>query len=274
MHAISVRGLNKTFAGRRALHDINLELRGGEMVALIGPSGSGKSTLLRHLAGFVEGDRDGSEVQLLGELIQRDGRLARHIRRARSHVGFVFQQFNLVGRLSLLTNVLAGHLYRIPTSRALLRWFTADERAAGMAALAQVGIDDYAFQRASTLSGGQQQRAAIARALVQDARIVLADEPIASLDPESSRKVMEILSRINREQGRTVLVSLHQVDTAIRYCDRVIAMRQGRIVFDGLPTQLDEGFLAELYGGDPETAFASPAALPERREPAAIQAAA
>lgn len=256
-HAIRVSGLTKTFGSRRALDEVSLALAPGEMVALIGASGSGKSTLLRHLSGFVAGDC--GEIGICGETVQKDGRIARNVRGLRSHIGFVFQQFNLVGRLTLLTNVLTGQLHRVPTHRSLLRIFTRQERETGLRALAEVGLERHAFQRASTLSGGQQQRAAIARALVQGARVVLADEPIASLDPESSRKVMEILARVNREHGCAVLVSLHQVDIALRYCPRVIAMRDGRIVYDGPAAQLSPTFLNELYCCEPDAVSTCPA---------------
>jgi phosphonate transport system ATP-binding protein len=252
MQAISVTGLRKTFGKRKALDGIDLVIAPGEIVALIGASGSGKSTLLRHLSGFIAGDKDGGEVRIMGELIQKNGRIADDVRRVRSQIGFVFQQFNLVGRLTLLTNVLTGQLHRIPNHRSLLKLFSRQERELGLNALAEVGMGEHAFQRASTLSGGQQQRAAIARALVQGARVVLADEPIASLDPESSRKVMEILTRVNRDHGCAVLVSLHQVDVALRYCPRIVAMRDGRIVFDGPVEQISAEFLRELYCCDPE----------------------
>ncbi|MBI5786694.1 MAG: phosphonate ABC transporter ATP-binding protein [Rhodocyclales bacterium] len=263
MHAIHVSGLTKTFGSRRALDDVSLTIAPGEMVALIGASGSGKSTLLRHLSGFVAGDC--GEICICGEAVQNGGRIARNVRDLRSHIGFIFQQFNLVGRLTLLTNVLTGQLHRIPTHRSLLRIFTRKERDLGLQALAEVGMERYAFQRASTLSGGQQQRAAIARALVQGAKVVLADEPIASLDPESSRKVMEILARVNREHGCAVLVSLHQVDVALRYCPRVVAMRDGRVVYDGPAAGLSPEFLKDLYCCDPEAASAGapPAGAPE-----------
>jgi phosphonate transport system ATP-binding protein len=163
-------------------------------------------------------------------------------------VGFVFQQFNLVGRLTVMTNVLLGQLPRIPTWRSLFARFTHEEKSEAWRAMRSVGIEGIAWQRASTLSGGQQQRVAIARALVQHARIILADEPIASLDPESARNVMEILSRINREKGITVLVSLHQVQFARRYCTRTVALRQGEVVYDGPSAALDAGMLRKLYG--------------------------
>ena len=246
-HAIEVRGLSKSFrADRKALDDVTLHVAPGEMVALLGASGSGKSTLLRHVAGFVTGDA--GEILVNGRSIQRQGRLAGNVRKVRAEIGFVFQQFNLVGRLPVITNVLVGMLTRIPAWRSLFRLFKADEVQAGLDALAQVGIDDYAFQRASTLSGGQQQRAAIARTLVQNAKVILADEPIASLDPESSRRVMALLSQINRTRKVAVVVSLHQVDVAMRYCPRVVALRQGKVVYDGPSATLTPGMLRDLYG--------------------------
>ena len=246
-HAIEVRGLSKSFrADRKALDDVTLHVAPGEMVALLGASGSGKSTLLRHVAGFVTGDA--GEILVNGRSIQRQGRLAGNVRKVRAEIGFVFQQFNLVGRLPVITNVLVGMLTRIPAWRSLFRLFKADEVQAGLDALAQVGIDDYAFQRASTLSGGQQQRAAIARTLVQNAKVILADEPIASLDPESSRRVMTLLSQINRTRKVAVVVSLHQVDVAMRYCPRVVALRQGKVVYDGPSAALTPGMLRDLYG--------------------------
>lgn len=254
MPAIQVSGLTKTYGGHRALDEVSLTIASGEMVALIGASGSGKSTLLRHLSGFVAGDC--GAVTVCGGTVQRDGCIARNVRELRSQVGFVFQQFNLVGRLTVLTNVLTGQLHRIPTHRSLFRLFTRKEREMGLAALAEVGMEKRAFQRASTLSGGQQQRAAIARALVQGAKVVLADEPIASLDPESSRKVMDMLARVNRDHGCAVLVSLHQVDVALRYCPRVIAMRDGRVVYDGAAAGLSPEFLNDLYRSEPESACA------------------
>jgi phosphonate transport system ATP-binding protein len=247
---LSIRQLDKHFAnGRHALRDINLQVQAGEMVALIGASGSGKSTLLRHVAGLLLGD-SGSEslIEIDGRPVQRRGRIDRDIRQLRAQVGFVFQQFNLVARLPVLVNVLVGSLHRISWWRGWTRVFPKAERALALDALARVGIADCQAQRASTLSGGQQQRAAIARTLVQGANVVLADEPIASLDPESSRNVMEILARINREDQCTVIVSLHQVDIAIRYCPRVVALHQGQVVYDGPSSELTPALLRELYG--------------------------
>lgn len=248
--ALRITNLNKHFGnGKHALRNINLQIGQGEMVALIGASGSGKSTLLRHVAGLMTADDSSdSAIEVNGQCVQRRGRIQSDIRTIRSQVGFVFQQFNLVDRLPVLVNVLVGGLHRMPWWRGLMRWFNTQERAMALDALSRVGIMECHAQRASTLSGGQQQRAAIARTLVQGARVVLADEPIASLDPESSRKVMEILSRINREDGSTVVVSLHQVDMALRYCPRVIALHQGQVVYDGPSANLSTALLRELYG--------------------------
>lgn len=248
--ALRVQNLSKRFPnGKLALDQINLDIRAGEMVALIGASGSGKSTLLRHVAGLMAADgTPGSVIEVAGCCVQREGRIQRDVRRIRSQVGFVFQQFNLVDRLPVLVNVLVGRLHAMPWWRSWTRWFNAQERALALDALARVGIAECQAQRASTLSGGQQQRAAIARTLVQGAKVVLADEPIASLDPEASRKVMEILARINREDGSTVVVSLHQVDMALRYCPRVVALHQGRVVYDGPSRELTPALLRSLYG--------------------------
>ena len=198
--ALRIQKLNKHFAnGKHALRDIDLNIADGEMVALIGASGSGKSTLLRMVAGLLAADAGpGSVIEVNGHCVQKEGRIVSDIRTIRSQVGFVFQQFNLVDRLPVLVNVLVGRLHAMPWLRGVMGWFNAQERSAALAALERVGILDCHSQRASTLSGGQQQRAAIARTLVQGAKLVLADEPIASLDPESSRKVMEILSTIQR----------------------------------------------------------------------------
>ncbi len=272
--AIAIDGLSKTFGSARALDRISLQVAEGEMVALIGASGSGKSTLLRHISGLLAADKDGGSVRVIGSTVQSGGHIAHAVRRVRRDVGVVFQQFNLVGRLTVLTNVLVGRLGAIPAWRGLLGLFSTAERRDALRALARVGIAERAHQRASTLSGGQQQRAAIARALVQKARIILADEPIASLDPESARRVMETLAEINREDGITVVVSLHQVGFALRYCGRVVALEQGRVVYDGPAAQLSFERLRAIYGSDSELDFSDaevildrPAARAGVREP-------
>ena len=255
--AIEIRNVSKTFSRCKALQDVSLNVDSGEMVALIGASGSGKSTLLRHISGFVAADA--GEIVVLGRCIQRGGRIASNVRSLRAEIGFVFQQFNLVGRLPVITNVLTGLLFRNNLWRSLLMRFSVGERQEALNALIAVGIEHTAWQRAATLSGGQQQRAALARCLVQGAKVVLADEPIASLDPESARNVMELLAAMNRKHGCTVVVSLHQVEFAFRYCARTVALHQGRVVYDGPSSALTPQLLGELYGADAEQLFTMPA---------------
>lgn len=263
--AIKICGLSKTYPCCKALDDVSLAIADGEMVALIGASGSGKSTLMRHLGGFVAGDADSGEVRVNGRCVQQGGRIARDIRRIRAGIGMVFQQFNLVGRMPVLTNVLVGLLHKTSLWRSLFKRFSISQRQQAMEALMAVGIEQFAWQRAATLSGGQQQRAALARCLVQGARVILADEPIASLDPESARNVMELLAEMNRRYGCTVLVSLHQVDFAIRFCPRTIAMRAGRIIYDGPSSALTPVFLRQLYGAAVEELFAEDASATDSR---------
>lgn len=252
---LSVSRATRTFGSRRALDEVSLSVRAGEMVALIGPSGSGKSTLLRAIGGLTALDAGPGRIEVFGETVQANGRLSRRVREIRRRIGVVFQQFNLVGRLSLFTNVALGAIGRIGPWRGLTGSWPASVRAAAMAALARVGVADYAGQRANTLSGGQQQRGAIARALVQEAEIVLADEPVASLDPVSARRVLEILRDLNVSDGLTLVVVLHQVDYALRYCRRVAALKAGRLVYDGPPAGLTRERLIEIYGAEFEDVF-------------------
>jgi phosphonate transport system ATP-binding protein len=251
----SVHAVSKTFGARRALDDVSLTVRQGEMIALIGPSGSGKSTLLRSLTGFNVIDPGEGRVEVFGEPMQARGRVSDRVRLLRARVGFIFQQFNLVGRLTLYANVCLGMLGRIGFWRGMLGLWPEPEKRAAMAALQRVGVADYAGQKASTLSGGQQQRGAIARVLVQKAEVVLADEPVASLDPVSARKVMELLSDLNRIDGLAVVVTLHQVDYALRYCPRVVALKAGKVVYDGPSVGLDKTILVDIYGPEIQEVF-------------------
>jgi phosphonate transport system ATP-binding protein len=252
---LSIRKASKSFGERRALDGVSVEVRKGEMIALIGPSGSGKSTLLRSISGLQTIDPGEGVIEAFGARVQEHGRISSGVRKTRTRIGFIFQQFNLVGRLSLFTNVALGSLGRIEGWRGFLGLWPAETKTAAMTALARVGVADYASQRANTLSGGQQQRGAIARALVQKAKIVLADEPVASLDPVAARKVMESLRDLNREDGLTVIVTLHQVDYALRYCERVIALKAGRIVYDGPAGGLKTEQLIDIYGPEFEDVF-------------------
>jgi phosphonate transport system ATP-binding protein len=256
---IDVRRVSKSFArGVRVLDDITFSVGPREMVALIGASGSGKSTLIRALAGLVaiEGarhdhgqDRAGS-IAIFGRAIQRDGRIARGAKELRARVGVIFQQFNLVPRLSVLTNVCLGLLGQMPFVRGTLGNFTMDEKRRAMQALGRVGMTEHALKRGSELSGGQQQRAAIARTLVQGAELLIADEPIASLDPASARRVMDILADMNERDGITILVSLHQVEYALTYCPRTIALQAGKVVYDGPSDALTPALLGSIYGAE------------------------
>jgi phosphonate transport system ATP-binding protein len=254
--AIDIQSLKKSFHHRFskkpdsiALNEINLTIQPGEMVALIGASGSGKSTLIRHISGLVLADKHShSCIQVNGQTVQQAGALSSNVRDLRAQVSLIFQQFNLVGRLPVITNVLTGMLHRLPLWRTLLQYFKVEEQQLALQALDRVGILHCAQQRASTLSGGQSQRAAIARAIVQKAKIILADEPIASLDPESSRVVMELLTEMNQKDQCTVVVALHQINIAKKYCTRTIALRGGSVVFDGPTNQLTPQLLRDLYG--------------------------
>lgn len=251
----TVRDVSKTYGARKALNGVSVEVGAGEMVALIGPSGSGKSTLLRSITGLVAIDGGAGTIQVFGETVQKNGRVTGAISDARRRLGMIFQQFNLVGRLSLFSNVMLGALGRLPGWRGLIGLWPDEDKGKAMAALHRVGVADYAAQRANTLSGGQQQRGAIARAIVQGARAILADEPVASLDPVSARKVMELLVELNRRDGMGVIVTLHQVDYAIRYCQRVVALKAGRVVYDGPSSGLHREQLIEIYGPEFEDAF-------------------
>jgi phosphonate transport system ATP-binding protein len=258
--AIEVIGVAKSFRfGAPVLQDIGFTIERGEMVALIGASGSGKSTLIRAIAGLINVDRPAisgnGQIRVLGEPIQQDGRICASASRLRACVGIIFQQFNLVPRLSVLTNVCLGFLGQIPRWRGTLARFRRPEKQRAMKALARVAIAEHALKRGSELSGGQQQRAAIARTLVQGASVLIADEPIASLDPKAARRVMDILAELNCDDKITVLVSLHQVEYALSYCRRTIALRDGRVVYDGPSNALTPNFLSELYGAESEELF-------------------
>ena len=261
---IDVRRVSKSFErGVRVLDDVSFSVRRGEMVALIGASGSGKSTLIRALAGLVAIEKPPANgtavgagtIDIFGQPIQRDGRIARGAKDLRVRTGVIFQQFNLVPRLSVLTNVCLGLLGRMPFVQGTLGHFTADEKRRAIHALSRVGIAEHALKRGSELSGGQQQRAAIARTLVQGAELIIADEPIASLDPRSARRVMDVLADMNRRDGLTVLVSLHQVEYAVKYCSRIIALKAGAIAYDGPTNALTPAMLSDIYGAEQSELF-------------------
>ncbi len=229
--------------GLRALDSVSLAVEPGEFVVIVGLSGAGKSTLLRAVNGLVPVT---GSVQVAGQEVV--GASRRELRELRSHVGMIFQTFNLVNRSSVIGNVLMGRLSRVSRWRSFLGlWPEADVEAA-FQALERVGIVEKAYQRASHLSGGQQQRVGIARALAQEPTVLLADEPVASLDPVTSHMVMRDLQRINRELGITTLVNLHFLDLARAYGKRLIGLRAGELVFDGDIADVDDGVFREIYG--------------------------
>ena len=241
---LRIEGLTKRFGGKAAVDNVTLSIPRGEMVGVIGRSGAGKSTLLRMLNRLS----DPSEGRLLSG--ERDVTALRGaaLRGWRRDTAMIFQQFNLVGRLDVLTNVLLGRLNHRSAALTLVKSFSQDDKIRAIAALERLDMGHLLAQRAETLSGGQQQRVAIARALVQEPQIILADEPIASLDPRNCQIVMDALFRINREDGITVISNLHHLDIAAKYCDRLIGMTAGKVVFDGPPHALTSEIAAELYG--------------------------
>jgi phosphonate transport system ATP-binding protein len=242
---IHVRGLRKDYpGGPRALDAVDLDIGPGEFVALIGPSGAGKSTLLRCLNGLVT--PTAGEVRIGDEAVT--GASPEALRRVRARIGFVFQQFNLLRRLTVLENTLLGRLAHASRWRSLVGWFEPAEVAKARAILVRVGLDGLAGRRVDTLSGGQQQRVAIARALLQGPAVVLADEPMSSLDPALAHTVMEFLRRINEEDGITVVASLHVLELAQAYGRRVVGLHRGRVVHDGPPESLDAAATARIFG--------------------------
>jgi phosphonate transport system ATP-binding protein len=245
---LQLEGLTRRFGANTAVDGVSLSVPAGQMVGVIGRSGAGKSTLLRMVNRLTEpsGGRiihEGTDVTALQGQALRDWR---------TDCAMIFQQFNLVQRLDVLTNVLVGRLNHRrgfgATVATLFKRFSAGERAMALQALARFDLADQALQRADTLSGGQQQRVAIARALMQQPKLILADEPIASLDPRNAQVVMDALRDVNKRDGITVLCNLHHLETARHYCDRIVAMQKGRVMFDGTPAALTAARVRDIYG--------------------------
>jgi phosphonate transport system ATP-binding protein len=287
---VELRGLAKRYpGGTQALIDVSLDLHTGEFITIIGRSGAGKSTLLRCLNRMIA-PTEGRYLLRGRDVSHATGR---HLREVRQHVGMIFQQFNLVGRLTVLENVIAGRLrfmrfdWRNPSLAALFthpaslfRWFRRTEQYVAFECLRELGIEQLAFRRADTLSGGQQQRVAIARVMAQQPDLILADEPIASLDPRSAMQVMDGLRTLHQNYRVPVMVNLHQVDVAVKYATRVIGISHGRVVFDGPPETLEEADINAIYDGKPQyqqttakgeadeadTAFTAPATAQRVRE--------
>lgn len=239
-----LKNVTRSFGSKIAVNSVTCDIPQGQMVGIIGRSGAGKSTLLRMINRLV----DPSSGSIRFGDVEVSTLKGAALRNWQRDCAMIFQQFNLVPRLDVLTNVLLGRLNHRSTALSILNMFTREERIMAIAALERLGIEQTALQQAGTLSGGQQQRVAIARALVQQPKMLLADEPIASLDPLNAKIVMDALRDINEREGITVITNLHTLDTARNYCERIIGMAHGRVVFDGPPDQLTAEAVSELYG--------------------------
>ena len=239
-----IDGLSKIYGTNPAVASVSLSINPGSFVGVIGRSGAGKSTLLR----MINRLNDPTHGRIMFDGVDVTALKGTELREWRRRCAMIFQQFNLVGRLDVLTNVLMGRLSEAPGWRTMLKLWGDDDKAIALAALEQFDIATLAAQRADQLSGGQQQRVAICRALVQEPDIILADEPIASLDPRNTKIVMDALLRINKHFGITVICNLHSLDLARTYCERLVGMAQGRVVFDDVPSALTEDVARELYG--------------------------
>ncbi|WP_121604086.1 phosphonate ABC transporter ATP-binding protein [Virgibacillus sp. Bac332] len=245
MSLLQVVGLGKSYdTETKVLENVNFDIEAGEFVSIIGPSGAGKSTLLRCINRMVtisEGNVlfDGANVGTLGK---------KQLRRLRTNIGMVFQHYNLVPRLTVIENVLHGRFGYKTTLQGVLGRFTEQEKKRAFFLLQKLGIEEHAYKRCDQLSGGQQQRVGIARALIQDPKLVLCDEPIASLDPNASKVIMDHLKSITSELGITCIVNLHQVEVAQQYSDRIIGLNQGKVVFDGSNHQLTDDRINRIYG--------------------------
>ncbi len=244
-----VKNLSKIYEGGvQALYDVSFEVPKGQFLAVIGLSGSGKSTLLRCINRLIEP----TAGKIIWDGVDITAATQDEMRYIRRKIGMVFQHFNLVLRSKVITNVLAGRLGYVNPAWSLINRFSKEDIQMAMKQLERVGIADKANHRADELSGGQQQRVGIARAMMQQPEMILADEPVASLDPVLAHSIMQYLENINKEDGVTVLCSLHFLDLVHRYADRVIALNEGRLVFDGLPEEINDQKFKEIYGKDAE----------------------
>jgi phosphonate transport system ATP-binding protein len=245
--SLVIRNLRKEYrAGAPVLKDVSLTIEGRGMTAIIGPSGTGKSTLVRCINRLV--DPTAGEILFMGQDLARLS--GRALRLARRRIGMVFQEYNLVERLSVIENVLTGRLGYVPVWRAFMRRFPAADVDRAFRLLDAVGLGEFATQRADQLSGGQRQRVGIARALMQEPDLVLADEPTSSLDPKTSVEIMELIARRAGERDIPVIVNIHNVDLARRFADRIVGMSMGEVVFDGPPRALEDSHLLTIYGGE------------------------
>ena len=244
---LKVKGLCKEYSGNtKALDNINFFINKGEFVSIIGPSGAGKSTLLRCLNRII--DFSSGEVEVAGVSI--GNAKGKKLKEIRTGIGMIFQHYNLVERLSVLENVLHGRLGYKSTMEGIMGKYTEEEKEKALELLGKLGLSEQAYKRCDKLSGGQKQRVGICRALIQDPKVILCDEPIASLDPNASKIIMDYLKTINEEMGITVVLNLHQVDVAKRYSDRIIGINSGKVAFDGTPKEMNEEVIHGIYGSE------------------------
>lgn len=244
---MSIENLNKEYSkGKSVLKDVNFEIKQGELLSIIGPSGAGKSTLLRSINRMIE-PTSGKITFDNKNITNVKGR---ELRNMRTNIGMIFQHYNLVDRLSVFENVMHGTLGYKNSLQGIFSLYTESEKEEAIDIITELGIEEHIYKRCDELSGGQKQRVGIARALVQKPKIILCDEPIASLDPSSSRVIMEHLRKICSEKGITVIVNLHQVDAAKNYSDRIIGLNSGEIVFNGHPTEINKEVIQNVYGTD------------------------
>lgn len=248
---LKVKDLNKVYDdGVHAVNDVSFNVKKGEFLAIIGLSGSGKSTLLRCLNRLI--DPSSGEIEFIDPRQKKSIDVVKlkgsELRKYRQNMGMIFQHFNLVKRKSVLTNVLTGDLSRTPTYRSIVQFFTEEQKERAFKLLKTVGLEEKWANRADQLSGGQQQRVAIARALMQDPEILLADEPVASLDPATSHSVMDYLEKANQDLGKTIVCNLHFLSLVRRYATRVIALKKGMVIFDGNAHEINEQWFREIYG--------------------------
>jgi phosphonate transport system ATP-binding protein len=246
---LKVEQLTKIYPnGTVALKDVSFEVQDGEFLAVIGLSGSGKSTLLRCINRLIEP----TSGKIIWNDIDVTAARTSELRNIRRQIGMVFQQFNLVKRSSVMANVLSGRLGYVSPSLSLVNYFSAADHQRAIDNLEQVGLSEKAYVRADSLSGGQQQRVGIARALMQEPKLILADEPVASLDPVLAHSILKYLEQLNKERGITVLCSLHFLDLVHRYATKAIALKDGQLVFQGLPNEIDDAQFKSIYGQEAE----------------------
>ncbi len=244
---LALKQLSKSYvAGKPVLTDIDLEIAARGITAIIGPSGTGKSTLIRCINRLVEPTR--GEILFEGRDLAKLG--GSELRHARRHIGMVFQEYNLVERLTVMENLLSGRLGYVSSWRAWRRKFPPDDIRKAFELLDVVGLSGFAHRRADALSGGQRQRVGIARAVMQEPKLLLADEPTSSLDPKTSVEIMELLAGVGRAREIPVLINMHDVELAKRFADRIVGMSDGRVIFDGPPARLSDAILKQIYGGE------------------------